>query len=169
MKKLFGVNMIYYFIGLFVLVFIICTFFLNKKNNTIKNIESIKYFHLSYSNGYMANSNTTYNINCEDKCVLELKPKYIPDEETISIELSNDEINKLIEIINKYQVIKWDGFNESDKDVLDGDSFSLSIKTKDNISVSASGYMKYPKGYSNFEKEIDELFEKYITENMKKF
>ena len=160
----------YIIIGIIVLISIIVLYeviFNMKKVVTLNN--NLEYFHFSYSNGYMANSNTIYNINCEDKCILELKPKYIPDEDAIKIELSNEEINKLIEIINKYEVYKWDGFNKSDKYVLDGDSFSLSIKTKDNESISASGYMKYPNNYSSFRSEVDNMFEKYIPEEMQKY
>ena len=168
MKKILSKNYIkYIFIGFFLILIILCIIMFRKEDDIVKSIDSIKYFRFSYSNGYMANSSQSYEINCDEKCILTLKPKYIPDDEAVEVELSKEEIDKLIEIINKYNVSKWNGFNKSDKYVLDGDSFSLSITALDNEHISAMGYMMYPKNYGEFRSEVDSMFEKYIPEELK--
>ena len=140
-----------------------------KIKNNVKDIEDIKKFNFRYTSGYMMNSDTSYEITCDDKCILELKPIYVAEEDKLSIELTKEEIDSLIKIINDNKVTKWDGFHKSDKYVLDGDTFSLTIYTKDDREISASGYMMYPKNYSSFRTSVDSLFEKYIPEEMKKF
>ena len=62
--------------------------------------------------------------------------------------------------MTKYNVNKWDGFNKSDKNVLDGNSFSFSYSNTDNKSIEAHGYMKWPNNYREFRDEIKALYEK---------
>jgi hypothetical protein len=38
--------------------------------------------------------------------------------------------------------------------IVDGDSFSLQVTYTDGEETSASGYMKYPDNYQDFQKEI---------------
>ena len=68
---------------------------------------------------------------------------------------------KLITILKEENIIKWNGFNKNDKDVLDGSGFNLDIKYNDNEYIKASGYMIYPKNYKSFNKKIVELFNSY--------
>ena len=56
------------------------------------------------------------------------------------------------------------GFDKSDDNVLDGNGFYLSYFTEDNQQISASGYMKYPDGYSTFKNDIISFYEKYFLE-----
>ena len=56
-------------------------------------------------------------------------------------------MHKLTETANAYNVGSYDGFDKADKRVLDGDSFSLAIKTSGGQEVKASGYMKYPENF----------------------
>ena len=42
---------------------------------------------------------------------------------------------------------------------LDGDSFSFSLYTEDGKSISASGYMSWPKNYGEVEKELTNIFD----------
>ena len=52
----------------------------------------------------------------------------------------------LLIICNK--IYKWNGFDETDKDILDGYSFELIVKYKDDSTLKAYGYMKYPDEYN---------------------
>ena len=49
-------------------------------------------------------------------------------------------------ILKEYKMFKWDGFNKSDYDVMDGYGFGLSAVYGEQELI-ASGYMKYPRGY----------------------
>lgn len=68
---------------------------------------------------------------------------------------------ELINVLNKYNIVSWNGFNKSDKYILDGSGFSLNVDYNDHKSIKASGYMKYPRNYREFNNEISELYNKY--------
>lgn len=124
-----------------------------------KEITSIKSMHLSYSNGWSAYSYTRYDLEKKDDgYYVEIKPYGYSDDEMQEVKLSKKDINKIIEVLNKYNVVKWDGFHKSDQGVLDGDSFSFSLHTEDDIDVSASGYMRWPDNYRNVRDELGEIF-----------
>ena len=149
-------------ISLIVILILICIiyFLFNKNKVEIKNIKS---FSFTYTNGYSAYSYTYYYVSCNEKCLASIKPNDVPEEEKIEVEIQQETIDKLQDILIKYDVAKWNGFNKNDKSVLDGDSFSINIKMDNEKIITAHGYMKWPKNYSSVKKEIDELFEKYIS------
>lgn len=128
------------------------------KKTTVSSIESLKSLHFSYSNGYMMNAYTTYDISLEDDTYyVTIKPYGIPEEESQKVKLDNETIEKLINVLNEYNVAKWDGFHKSDQNVLDGDSFSFSMYTLEDRYISASGYMSWPENYRNIEDAFDEI------------
>lgn len=130
-------------------------------------IESIKSLHFSYSNGYMINAYTTYDISLEDNTYYaKIKPYGIPEEESQKVKLDKETINKLIDILNEYDVGKWNNFHESDKNVLDGDSFSFSMYTLEDKYISASGYMRWPKNYREVENAFDEILGKLYVQKV---
>lgn len=71
---------------------------------------------------------------------------------------SADFMKKLTEIANACNIGSWDGFDKHDKNVMDGSSFHISLTTRDEKSVSASGYMKYPENFGTSIAQIEELF-----------
>ena len=83
-------------------------------------------------------------------------------EERREFPVRSEDVLRLEEILNRYKVGKWDGFNKSNKLVLDGNSFSLYLKTNDGTSVEAHGYMRYPSNYKEVRQELDGLFEEII-------
>ena len=50
-------------------------------------------------------------------------------------------------------------------DVLDGNSFSMSITEKDDTNTSAHGYMMWPDNYHKVKEELDKLFKNILEEN----
>ena len=125
-------------------------------------IESIKSLHFSYSNGYMMYAYTTYDISLEDDTYnVAIKPYGISDEEAQKVKIDKKTINKLIDILNENDVSKWNNFHETDKYVLDGDSFSFSLTANDDIDISASGYMRWPKNYGIVESTLVEILDAY--------
>lgn len=127
-------------------------------------ITSIQKFRYSYTQGYSMNAEVIYSLECNDACEIEIKPYLEEPEKTRKLTVGKDFKEKLESILRKYHVGKWNGFNKNNPYVLDGDSFSLSIVFQNGTSISASGYMKWPKQYREVKKEIDILFLTQIQE-----
>ena len=158
MKKylvLFGIIVL--LIGLLVL------FICNKKAEKEK-IETINSFSFFYTNGYAINTDTRYEIDCKDRCVAIIKQYGKSEEETVEVDINNDTLDKVIDLLNKYDVIKWDGFSESDQYVLDGDSFSMHFTYNIDKRVSASGYMAWPDNYTEVRDELNNIFNSLMEE-----
>ena len=148
----------------------------NKRKPIINNDEleasNIKSIYLTYTNGYMMNAYTRYQLIIEnDKYIAKIKPYGVDENDILEIEVSKDLMEEISKVLKKYEVGKWDGFDKTDQGVLDGDSFSFSVLLNNDKDISASGYMKWPKNYGNVVGEISLLFmniynkEKGINEN----
>ena len=101
----------------------------------------------------------------DKKYQVSIKPTGITEEETLKIEISPKEINKIEKILKENEIGNWNGFQKTDKNVLDGNSFSLSIRFTNNDSISASGYMKYPNNYKKVQAELDKFFMDIYNKN----
>ena len=98
----------------------------------------------------------------DGRLVASNKPYGIADEAATIKDVDDSFREKLEAILKQFEVGKWEGFQKSDKRVLDGDSFDLAVWFDDKTSIHASGYMKWPKNYREFRDAIDALFEKEI-------
>ena len=135
-------------ISIFVLIGLGVILVFTAKKPTSGSIKSIKTMYFTYTSGYMMNAYTRYELEKrEDGYYVKIKPNGIPEEETQEAKVSEDDISKIIQTLNENKVVKWNNFHESDKYVLDGDSFSFSLNTEDGIDISASGYMRWPDNY----------------------
>lgn len=148
MKSNFFIVIIYFIISLFTSREVI---------NNYEDINKINSFEFGYTEGYGINTNVRYTMKCDKKCILKVKPYGVDENKATEKELSSKDINSFINILNKYNVVSWDGFNKSDKDVLDGDSFHMYVTYNDDRNVSASGYMMYPNNYRDFKNDINDL------------
>ena len=145
---------------LLLLVFLVIYIFNNKDVIKIKNLKSMNFF---YTSGYAFNADFRYEYeNKNGKHFLSYKPYGKSEEEKTTIEVDDSILLELESILNKYDIYKWNDFNKSNNDVLDGDSFSLSIYYDNNNNISAHGYMSWPKNYREFKNDIISLFEKYF-------
>ena len=122
-----------------------------------KPIESIKMFRFSYTVSMMMNGYVSYSIECNDKCIQQVKK--LGEEEAEEKIISKERVKELEELLNKYNVSSWNGFNKSDNRVLDGRDFNLSIRLESGESISASGYMMWPKNFHEVEEELKKFFE----------
>lgn len=148
---------IFIVISLIILIFCAIRFFNHPEEVVISDIKSMR-FH--YTKGYAMNADVSYEIDCnEKKCILTYKPYGIAIEDAKKKKLDSETMKKIEDILTKYEVAKWNGFDKNDKNVLDGDSFSFSLTTNGDTHVSASGYMKWPENYGNVRGEFDSLFE----------
>ncbi len=160
----------YVIIGVLVVITILfvvgCTTKKEKNDKDDKTVEigELKTLDLFYTNGYAYQADVSYKINCDEECTLIVKPYLKSEEESITVNINNEDIKKIEEILKKYEVGKWNGFSKTDPNVLDGDSFHFYVTFKDGKSISASGYMMYPTNYGSVEKELEEIFESLIGE-----
>ena len=138
----------------------------NKTEEVDLSTSNIKSFYLTYTNGYMINSYTRYQLSLEDdKYNIEIKPYGIDEEDKLNIEVTTEFIEELSKILKKYAVNKWDGFDKTNQGVLDGDSFSFSMSFNNGKSIHATGYMKWPSNYHLFESDISTLFMDIYNKN----
>ncbi len=70
--------------------------------------------------------------------------------------ISAEEVDALYAVIEKYDVVSWDGFSESEPGVLDGEGFWLEFALTDGTTVRASGDNAFPPHYFD---AINELFD----------
>ena len=75
------------------------------------------------------------------------------------VELDAADVEALRELIDENDLWSWNGFQESNSYVLDGDSFGLSASFADGTKLSAWGSNAYPKGYSAGAQAICAYFE----------
>ena len=71
----------------------------------------------------------------------------VNDEESQSMD--EETVQKLMEVIEAYNVSSWDGFDEKNENVLDGEGFSLEIGFTDGTSVKALGDNAFPEQYAD--------------------
>ena len=70
----------------------------------------------------------------------------------------------ITDILRTHNAHAWNGFAKSDPLVLDGTSFSLFIVFDDGTTISARGTNSYPKGLSAAVREIQSLFDRFLSE-----
>ncbi len=129
-------------------------------------VDNLKSFSLSYTSGYMMNSDTRYRLTYRDgEYIANIKPRLKDDEEGIEIAVNKEMMEEVSKILIKYDVGKWNGFDKVDKDVLDGNSFSFIVVLNDDKVIKASGYMKWPKNYREVVEEIEPLFMNIYNKN----
>ncbi len=148
----------YLVIPLIIIIIVVGGFLmLNKKNNDpIASIKSLSY---GYSTGRAINANVQYDIECKEKCIAKIKLDGVAEEDAKEVELDENKIKELISIFNNNKVYKWDGFQKSDKHVLDGNSFHFYLHEQNDRGISATGYMMYPKNYKIVRDKLDEFFQ----------
>lgn len=149
-------------IGILIIVFIVS--FIVKNLNSVE-IGEFKYFKFSYSTGYAMNSSVSYAVRLEgNKYYATIKLDGVSEEDAVIVEVDDNTIDKIINVLKKYHVEKWNGFNKSNKHVMDGNSFSLTVRMKNDDYISATGYMMWPKNYSNVKSELDNIFKNCVKE-----
>ena len=68
--------------------------------------------------------------------------------------------DELAAFLREKKVKRWNGFQKSDKHVLDGNGFSFSLWTTEGKNISASGYRRWPRGYDEVKAGVEEIFAK---------
>lgn len=153
-------NKVFAIIILIILIIVLTSviiFYLTRKKIVLTK-DNINHIHFSYSTGNMMYANVSYDIDLEKEgYVATIKPNGVSDEAAKKVNIDKKTMEKLVDELNKYNITSWDGFKKSDKNVLDGNSFSFSIGTKDEKWIEASGYMMWPKNYSEVKGVFDSV------------
>jgi len=106
---------------------------------------------------------TVYKIiNEADKFELRLyREKFINGETVLELESSTViDIYMFIEHMNKCGVISWDGFHgKHPRNVKDGIMFDFTAVVNDEQIISADGSENFPKGYHEFVRGLNNMFE----------
>ena len=125
---------------------------LPSKSVTIDNIKEMTFNRIT---GNSINDIFSYSITCEEECKLSYyKAGKLVRKENID----NDKMKELEDMLNKYNVGGWNGFENNNKDVLDGSSFGFSVYMKNGHNIIASGYAEFPKNYNEVLEEFKTLF-----------
>ena len=67
-------------------------------------------------------------------------------------------------MVEKYDLYRWDGFDESQDNVLDGEGFRLEISFTDGASIRANGNNAFPEDYFSAIGEIQEILDSIQVE-----
>ena len=145
---------------LFILLIVIIIVIFKLKNSNKKEINSIKSLSYEYGDGRSIYGKVKYNITCDNKCILSSKLSGYHDEDIISVEIDKETMDKILDILIKYNVSSWDGFKKSNLSYKDGKNYEFRVETLDNQKISAQGYMAYPKNYKEVINSLEEIFKK---------
>ena len=117
------------------------------------NIVSLRY---NINNG-MAGS-CEYNISTKERIVFtkECVGMY---EANFEKEITKEDLDEIKKIINEQEIYKWDGFDRTLKNVLDGGGFTLSVTFDTEEEIMAHGYMKYPYNYQEASQSLVDYFD----------
>jgi|GEM_PF-1960301 len=132
---------------------------------------SFESFSFSYSTGNYMNARRSFEAELKDgKVKVKIALEEVADEDAAVIETGSEFMQKLEEAAETHGVRKWNGFSLSNKRVMDGTGFRLSIRMENDEYLTASGYMARPKGYreaaSAFESIFMELYDSVYPDGM---
>ncbi|MCR4992043.1 MAG: hypothetical protein K6A45_03260 [Lachnospiraceae bacterium] len=100
----------------------------------------------------------SYTVSSKDgKTVFEFDDSEHRDYGVMEYECDASAIEQLEKLYLDHKVYEWDGFSKTNKDVLDGDGFSLTITFNDGSEMNAHGSNASPKGFWEYEEELTEV------------
>ena len=155
MKKKTIILTVFVAVLILVLVLVFLLTMRGKKEEVYEGeIISISYSYGSYNGGYW-----NYEIYKENQKTFVKAKGWNGVELNLNKQVDNNVLDDISQIVKEKEIYKWYGFNKEDKNVLDGYSFSLTIKYSDGKEGKASGYMKYPNNYTSAHKELTNYLE----------
>ena len=95
-----------------------------------------------------------HTVSYWDNELGEEKENITPISET---EGDEDLLRDVQRIVGAYDITKWDGFDESDPNVLDGSMFFFYAKLADGSEINAHGTNAYPDRFNEFQRSIRNL------------
>lgn len=83
----------------------------------------------------------------------------------VQYEISDDDVEKLSRLCEKYNILSWDKYSRVDTGCLDGSGFHVRITYEDGTSIYGQGDNCFPKNYYDFVNELRDLFNPYTKVN----
>ena len=125
-------------------------------------ITDIKSFRFSYQVGNYMNGFVAYELKLEKdgSYTARIKPNQVAEEDAKEHKVGKDFADELAAFLREKKVNRWNGFQKSNRLVLDGNGFSFSLWTTEDKNISASGYMRWPRGYDEVKAGIEGIFAK---------
>ncbi len=123
-----------------------------------KAMDKIQHLHFSYTTGYARYASVSYSLEEDGQYTAQICPDGRPEEQTVSYVVPKDVAETIITLFRKYHVGRWNGFHKVDKHILDGRSFTLSVRFDSGSTINAHGYMRWPKHYREIRAALDRLF-----------
>ena len=114
----------------------------------------------SYNLDYGLGGYCSYNIELKDEKVWYHSECLGTQESLVDKEIDKSKLEELKGIINESKVYKWDGFNKSNSNVMDGSGFTLAVHYANDESISAHGYMRFPSNYSEVKGKLLDFLDK---------
>ena len=68
-------------------------------------------------------------------------------------------VDELFQVIEKYDLYEWDGFDKTREGVLDGEGFRLEVTFTDGTSITANGDNAFPADYFDAIGEIQDILD----------
>lgn len=131
-------------------------------------IEEIKSLSFSTS-GSTVNSGVMYGLTYGDgEYSVKIKHNGQSYDEAKTYPISDEQVEEIIDILNNYEVWRWNGFHEHDPDVYDGHSFHFTLTVQDGKTINAGGYMAYPENYGEVTDELLRIFNNLEEEHTEK-
>ena len=125
-------------------------------------ITDIRSFHFSYQVGNYMNGSVAYELKLEadGSYTAKIKPNTGAEEDAKVYKVGKEFADELAAFLREKKVSRWNGFQKSNRHVLDGNGFSFSLWTTEDRNISASGYMRWPRGYDEVKAGIEAIFAK---------
>ena len=79
-------------------------------------------------------------------------------DDAVTVPVGEDIADEIAGLLNDYDVMRWDGYHESERGVLNSDRFSFSVYFAEGSGISADGYMTVPENYDEVSEGLDEIF-----------
>lgn len=76
----------------------------------------------------------------------------------IVLPMTDADREALSALVAELALSEWDGFDQTDPDVLDGSSFSLDAAFEDGSTLTAHGSNSFPEGYSEKAARMEDFF-----------
>lgn len=122
----------------------------------------LDYIHYSASHGYHAYSNIGYSAERQADGKTRIVVEVGNDRDRV-FEAEASVMDSLDAIVKKYKMIKYHGHYQPKVDILDGDSWSFSMRMSDGTEGDCGGYMAYPpKGGAQALGEVETILSRWL-------
>lgn len=119
----------------------------------------VKYLSYSYHGSIGGGSYTITVEKANDTTPATITLDYMDhrDYGILTGKVSDTFMDSLNVLCKRYDIIKWDGFDKINHEVLDGYGFSLSAEYDNGKRINAHGSNSFPSGYHGFSDALEEL------------